>query len=186
MSPGSDERLGPEFPRPFSPEVLGEDEVVENIEASEAERNAVARRLALVSLHRLAAVLRVRRTDGGRVISLTGRFEAEATQTCVVSLKPLSCRVSEEFTSLYSLAPADGGKAGLVEVDAAADDPPEPLGPDGLDLGEVVVQQLAIALDPYPRRDDATMDAPEWVGQDQGETARVSPFEGLKSLGQER
>ena len=63
MSPRPGQRLGPEFSRPFSLEALGEDEVVERIEASEAERSAVARRLSLLSLDRLAAVLRVRRAD---------------------------------------------------------------------------------------------------------------------------
>ena len=183
MSPRPLQRLGPEFSRPFSIETLGEDEAVERIEASEAERNAVARRLSLVSVDRLAAVLRVGRSAGQGEISVAGHFEAEVTQTCVVSLQPLDRRLSEDFSALYALTPADGGDAGPVDVDAAADDPPETLGPGGLDLGEAVVQQLAIALDPYPRGDDATLDSLEWVGKDGGEAARPSPFEGLKSLG---
>ncbi len=182
MNPRPDERLGPEFFRPFPVEALGEDEVVERIEATEAERNAVARRLALVSLDRLAAVLRLRRTEGGTVIAVSGHVEAEATQSCVVSLAPLRSRVAEDFTALYSLVPADTGDGGPVEVDAAGDDPPEALGPDGLDLGEAVVQQLAIALEPYPRCDNATLEALGWGGEDHDEAARESPFKGLKTL----
>lgn len=182
MSPRPLQRLGPEFSRPFTLETLGADEVVERIEASGAERSAVARRLSLVSLDRLAAVLRVGRSEGQGEVSVAGHFEAEVTQTCVISLQPLDRRLSEDFQTLYSQTPADGGETGPVDVDATADDPPETLGPDGLDLGEVVVQQLAIALDPYPRCDDATLDTLEWVGEDNDEAARPSPFEGLKSL----
>jgi hypothetical protein len=164
---------------------LGEDEVVERIEASEAERSAVARRLSLLSLDRLAAVLRVCRADERNVIAVAGRFEAEVTQTCVVSLQPLGRRLSEDVSALYSLTAADGGEAGPVEVDAA-EDSPEPVGPEGLDLGEVVVQHLAVALDPYPRGDDATLDSLQWAGRDGAEAAKASPFEGLKSLSRGR
>ena len=182
MSPRPLQRLGPEFSRPFSPDSLGEDEVVERVEASEAERSAVARRLSLVSLDRLAAVLRIGRSDGQGVISVAGHFEAEVTQTCVVSLQPLGRHLAKDFSARYWLEPADAGETGTVDVDAALDDPPETLGPDGLDLGEVVVQQLAIALDPYPRRDDATLETLEWDGKKGDEAAKESPFEGLKSL----
>jgi hypothetical protein len=194
MSPRPDERFGPEFSRPFSVEALGEGcgegEVVERIAATDAERQAIARRLGLVSLDRLAADLRLSRSEDGRVIAVSGHIEAEATQSCVVSLAPLRSQVAEDFASRYSLAPAAiddaGGDSGLVEVDAAGDDPPEALGPDGLDLGETVVQQLAIALEPYPRCDDATLEALGWRGEDDGEAAGESPFKGLKALTQGR
>lgn len=42
-----------------------------------------------------------------------------------------------------------------VVIDADADDPPEPLDSGGIDLGELAVQELAVALDPYPRHPDA-------------------------------
>jgi len=183
MSPQADERLGPEFSRLFPVEALGEDEVIERVEASEAERRALARRLGLLSLDRLAAELRISRPEAGAVVAVAGRFEAEVTQACVVTLAPLRSRVAQDFRSLSSLAP---GEAGPVDVDPAADDPPEPIGPDGLDLGETVVQQLAVALDPYPRSEAATLEALEWGGREQDEAARPSPFKGLEGLARGR
>jgi uncharacterized metal-binding protein YceD (DUF177 family) len=182
MSPRPDERLGPEFSRPFSVTGLGEGEVVERIEANEAERAALARRLGLLSLDRLAAVLRISRRHDGPVVAVAGHFEAEVTQACVVTLAPLRRQLAQDFLSLYSLEPAGVEETGPVEVDATADDPPEPLGPEGLDLGESVVQQLAVALDPYPRADDATLEALDWGGGDEVEAARESPFKGLETL----
>jgi len=199
MNQRPDERFGPEFSRPFSVGALGrisgEDEVAERIEATAAERQAIAQRLALVSLDRLAADLRLRGSEDGTVIAVSGRIEAEATQSCVVSLAPLRSQLAEDFTSLYSLAPAAtggtgevGGPVGVdeVDVDAVGDDPPEALGPDGLDLGEAVVQRLAMALDPYPRCDGATLEALGWGGEDDVEGDRESPFKDLKTLTQGR
>ncbi len=182
MRPRSEERLGPEFSRPFSVETLGDDEAVERIEATAAERAALARRLALLALDRLTAVVRIRRAEGGTVIAVAGHFEAEVTQACVVSLAPLRRQVAEDFTSRYSLGPADRGDSGPVDFDAEADDPPETLGPDGLDLGEAVVQQLAVAIDPYPRDEAATLDALGWGGTDRDEAVKESPFKGLEVL----
>ena len=185
MSPGSENRLGPEFSRPFAPDTLGDDEVVEWIEATQAERHAVARRLGLVALDRLAAELRLRRVESGEAIAVAGHIEAEATQSCVVSLQPVQSRISEDFTALYTVAP-DGGEEpdaeATVEVDALGEDPPEALGPEGLDLGEAVVLQLALALEPYPRRDDASLESLEWRGEGHEETGGESPFKGLKTL----
>jgi Large ribosomal RNA subunit accumulation protein YceD len=182
MRPRSDGPLGPEFSRPCSVETMGEDEVIERIEATAAERAALARRLDVLSLDRLTAVLRVRRPEGGTVIEVAGQFEAEVTQACVVSLAPLRRQVAEDFTALYSLGPAARGDGGPVEVDALADDPPETLGPDGLDLGEAVVQQLAVTIDPYPRDEAATLEALGWGGKDRDEAVTESPFKGLEIL----
>jgi hypothetical protein len=66
------------------------------------------------------------------------------------------------------------------------DDPPETLGPDGLDLGEAVVQQLALALEPYPRSEGATLGALEWRGEDHQDAGGESPFKDLKTLIQGR
>lgn len=186
MSPQADERLGPEFSRLFPIEALGDDEVIERIEASEAERQALARRLGLLSLDRLVAELRISRPEAGPVVALAGRFEAEVTQACVVTLAPLRGRVAQEFASLYAPTADAAGDTGPVEVDPAADDPPEPLGSRGLDLGEAVVQQLAVALDPYPRAERAALEALDWQGRAQDEAARPSPFKGLEGLARER
>jgi len=192
MSPRPDERLGPEFSRPFPVARLGEDEVSERIEASETERAALARRLGLLAVDRLAAVLRISRPEEGAVVALSGRFEADVTQACVVSLAPLRSQVARDFETLYSpsapgaeaAGPAvlDAGVLDAGELDLAAEDPPEPLTTGELDLGEAVVQQLAVALDPYPRAEGATLEALEWDGTADDAAAARSPFKELETL----
>src|SRR3546814_17044110 len=44
-----------------------------------------------------------------------------------------------------------------VEFTLADEDPPEPFENGCIDLGEIVVQHLAVALDPYPRAPGAEL-----------------------------
>ncbi|MGD9801132.1 MAG: hypothetical protein AB7V02_11105, partial [Parvularculaceae bacterium] len=53
----------------------------------------------------------------------------------------------------------------------------EPLDGDEIDLGELLVQHLSLALDPYPRKDGA-----ESLLETYRNAATASPFAGLKGL----
>jgi hypothetical protein len=57
---------------------------------------------------------------------------------------------------------------------------PEPLPADAIDLGEAVVQQLAVALDPYPRKPGAEIPA-EYSGAADTD-GRGGPFASLARL----
>jgi len=170
----------PEFSRPMAVDSLGEAPVAKQITANEAERAALARRFGLLSLDRLSADLSVQRLPGKGIVRVAGRIEAEATQACVVSLEPVSAHLNESFEQLYALAPAAPPARELV-IDAEAEDPPEVLGPAGLDLGETVVQHFALALDPYPRAPDAQ--PPAAAEQDLEAAENLdNPFAALKDL----
>jgi uncharacterized metal-binding protein YceD (DUF177 family) len=142
----------PEFSRPVAADRIGRDGYQVTIEAGPAERVALAARFGLVSLEALTARCRLRQVAGG-MIELQAGFEAEVTQTCVVTLEPFPARVADDFTQRYALDPHRLRRP--VEepemFDPDADDPPEALEEGGIDLGEAVAQHLAIALDPFPR-----------------------------------
>jgi hypothetical protein len=55
------------------------------------------------------------------------------------------------------------------------------LGPDGLDLGEAVTQQLALSLDPYPRAPGAALPE-DLTGPGEAQAPPESPFAALKTL----
>ena len=159
----------PELSRIVTRGEIARGEAIRDIAADERERAALARRFGLAALERLEARLRLRpegpqgRPEGRPgLVTLEGRFSADVVQLCVVTLEGLPVTVEEEISLLFSLArPGEPkGPAALeVEIDAEAEDPPEPIGPHGLDLGEVVAEQLALALDPYPRAPDADLAA---------------------------
>lgn len=152
-----------------------------DIEANDEEREALALRLGLIELGSLRARLASRRKPGSSLILLTGRFKADVVQTCVVTLRPVPARVEGGVRLRYSLAeaPRPSGEVTALVVAPEGDDPPETIGPRGIDLGEAAVQQLAVALEPYPRADGAVLAQATWGA---GEDAVRGPFEGLRAL----
>lgn len=170
--------MNPEFSRVVSLGDLAGGEVQRHISADSDERAAIARRLGLVRLDRCEAQVALRRLKRGRRLALAGRLQAEVVQTCVVSLEPFSAGIEESFSLLYAAA---SGRSAEKEVQVGLDDAdsPEPLVGNEIDIGEVVTQHLALALDPYPRKPGATI-APYSGDADETRTAGANgPFADL-------
>jgi uncharacterized metal-binding protein YceD (DUF177 family) len=133
------------------PRTLGR-ETKHEIAATEAERAALARRFSLLTLDRLEAEVGLRTLPGG-MVRLSASFTAEIVQSCVVTLEPVPGRIAEEFTLLYG----DVDDAREVVLDGEAETV-EPFAGDRIDIGEAVAQQLSLALDPFPRAAEASLD----------------------------
>jgi uncharacterized metal-binding protein YceD (DUF177 family) len=142
----------PEFSRRVELARLGAHEAAHSISAESAEREALARRFDLLSLDRLGAEVRLQRIGGG-LVRLSGRLSAEVVQACVVSLEPVASALEEDFAMLYG--PTQPGKSVMVDLET---DVAEPFDGDAIDIGEAVAQQLALALDPYPRAPGASLE----------------------------
>ncbi|MGD1878247.1 MAG: DUF177 domain-containing protein [Kiloniellaceae bacterium] len=176
--PGSTDKALNEFSRIVAPERLGGRKLSESIEASPAERTAVARRLDILAVDRLTADLTVR-VLGTRLYRVEGRWQADVQQACVVTLAPVAGSLSGTLEATYEAVDGPGVADDEVEVDPEGADPAEVLPAEGIDLGELVVQELAVALDPYPRAPGAAVPAeyqPPEVEDD------VGPFAALKAL----
>lgn len=137
-----------EFSRPISVDQIGPQEIQRDIAASAVERARLAERFDLISLDRLEAVLHLKRGRAG-LIELHGRLEAELVQACVVTLEPVPAKLAESFMVAFGSSKRAGGGEVVIAIDES--DPPEDVADGRIDLGEVVAQQLAVALDPYPR-----------------------------------
>jgi len=170
----------PEFSRPLPADSVGPQPLLRRIEAGPAECEGLAKRFDLLALDRLEASLELSRVKG-EVIRLQGRLIADVVQSCVVTLGPVPAHIEADFETSYS---ASAVEPAVADLDPLAEESPEPI-PDGLiDLGEAVAQQLAIALDPYPRAPGASLEALEaarLAGEGAGEGAR-HPFAALASL----
>ncbi|MEN8196140.1 MAG: DUF177 domain-containing protein [Pseudomonadota bacterium] len=150
-----------------------------SIKASAAERKAIADRLDLLALESLEAEITLEQKPGGRV-AVKGTVKADAKQACIVSLEPVAANIEEVFSILYcpEAAAADADHRDLV-LQFEDDDWPEPMDDHRIDVGEAVVQQMALALDPYPRAPGAAL---TWYGDDEpgGEpSAGANPFRDL-------
>ena len=136
-----------EFPRPVSLHRLPPGGHAFMISPSAAECDTVARRLGLLALEDLRAEGRVAETPGRGLVEVTGTLHAQVVQRCDVTLEPVPQAVEASFRRLFALA-ASSERDVLVDPEL---DEPEPL-PEGLlDLGEIAVEELSLALDPYPR-----------------------------------
>jgi len=142
----------PEISRPLALDRVGPAGLALFVEADPAELPAVAARLGVPAVHALRCDFRLRRI-GGAVIEAQGDLVVSLTQQCVVSLDDFNGLVRDRF--LVHFVPA-----------GTEDDEPEPDAPDqipfegsAVDLGEAAVEQLALALDPYPRRPGAELPA---------------------------
>lgn len=144
----------PEFSRPIAVSGLAGGGLLRmELSARANERDALARRFALLGLDRLEARVSLRREDaagGGWLLHVEGELEAAVTQTCVATLEAVANHVHDSFAVVYAVGARQTGTTETV-VDPDEADPPEPLEGDSLDLGELVAQHLALALDPYPR-----------------------------------
>ncbi|MDX9861197.1 MAG: DUF177 domain-containing protein [Rhodospirillales bacterium] len=167
----------PEFSRPVAVETVTE-EAAFSIEATAGERDGLARRLGLVSIDRLSAELRLIRQMGA-MLHLEGRLTAEVTQSCVVTLAPVHSCIAVDVDRRYGPAEAIA-EADAEEVALEDEDPPEVLVDGIVDLGEVISEQLALEIDPFPRAEGV-----EFTGYSSGPTPAEKangPFAALEDL----
>lgn len=178
--------------RPVDVGTLTPTGTVLNIEASPQERAALAADLGILSIEKLSATLAVTRWRRSG-LKAVGTLDAEVTQACGVTLEPVPETVHEEIEARF-LPEGEGGlPKPAPELDIGHDetDPPEPFTGKSVDLGALVVEHLALGLDPYPRKAGidyvVIADEEEGAGADEDVPASAtSPFSVLKALkGQE-
>ncbi|MBF0248374.1 MAG: DUF177 domain-containing protein [Alphaproteobacteria bacterium] len=130
-----------------------------DIVASDRERAALAERLKIDRLDALNAHALLTLLPSGDV-RLDVRFQARVTQTCSITLDPVHGEVSRAFTTTYSAHADEDWGHGEEEFTDLDDDiePPEPIIGGTIDVGEAVVEQLALEIDPFPRVKGAHFD----------------------------
>lgn len=148
----------PEFHRPVRVAELADGENSIEFAADATERQALARRFALVGLDRLEAHLTLVPADDRCGLDVEGRLVAEVIQSCVVTLDPVRAKIDAVFRRAYAAEPPpeDDGDLGPSLLDVA--DPPDPIVDGTVDLGEAVAEELALALDPFPRAAGVTFE----------------------------
>jgi uncharacterized metal-binding protein YceD (DUF177 family) len=148
-----------------------------DLAADEAARTRVAKALDLEAVNRLEAHASLTPWLDG--VRFEGRLSASVIRTCGVTLEPFEEVIDQPFALSFvpagspnAPAPADGEDQ---EIDLEADDPPEVVAGDSIDLGHALVEELSLALDPFPRAPGAVFEAPQ-------EDGPISPFAALAAL----
>lgn len=152
------------------------------LEADAEELQALAKFWDVVSVEYLKAELQVSRwkKDG---VKIKGEVHAAITQSCVVTLEPVSSKIDETLEQIFvpegsKLARMVTNEEGEIVLDPDGPDIPDQFTGDSIDVGTVVTEFAALAIDPYPRRADV-----EFAGFGEKEAEqekRPSPFAVLK------
>jgi len=146
--------------------------------ADEAARGRIARALRLNALLSLEAQMRASPWLDGAEIA--GVWRARLRQICGVTLEPFDSELEGEIhvRALPQGSAALGGAdeaGGELDLDPEGEDPPDVLPEDRIDLGGYVVEDLSLAIDPFPRKPGVEFEAPEQPGE-------PSPFAVLAKL----
>ncbi|QHL89828.1 DUF177 domain-containing protein [Sphingomonas changnyeongensis] len=143
---------GPEFSRPVEASTIGAEPRAITVTATDEERRRLAGRFRLAAIGRLEAELRLVRR--GEAIHADGTASGEAVQHCVVTGDPVPVALDVPIAVRFVAdAPAAGPEE---EIELSAEDLDTLPVEDGrIDLGELVAESFALALDPYPRAPNA-------------------------------
>jgi uncharacterized metal-binding protein YceD (DUF177 family) len=146
--------------------------------ASAAERATLAEALGVVSCEEARAEYVITALGRGRY-RMAGKVATHLTQSCVVTLEPLTSQVVEAFDVEFWPADIVPGASHTEEEVLGLPDI-EPIEHGVIDAGRVVFETLAAGVDPYPRKEGASFAWPEQAGPSGAGAA--SPFAKLKAL----
>jgi uncharacterized metal-binding protein YceD (DUF177 family) len=165
--------MTPDHRLPFS-EVVRVNEIgaglTRTLVPNELAREKIIKALDLASLEAFEADLTLAPARVGWTLS--GRVKATLEQICGITLEPLPVEIDQRFS--VDLVEAVEPEPDEVEV-TLDDDAPDVVEDGRIDLGQYAVEQLALALDPFPRKPGAEFVQPE-------EPAEISPFAVLKAF----
>lgn len=182
-------------PLPWSHKIPADDAGVTieriSIEPPKDIVDALAKHIDVERIDSLHADLVLKRIKGGLVVYIKGKIKAEIGQICVVTLEPLTNTINEDFEAWYA-DPAQAisfkkalqkkelqrqhGEAPIVDEE----DDPEPIENGEIDLADVVIQFLSLAIDHYPQKDGVEKDEAEVVIVQEDSPIKKNPFEALK------
>ncbi|UWQ03634.1 DUF177 domain-containing protein [Aliiroseovarius crassostreae] len=147
---------------------------------SEAQCRAIAADIGVPALRKIRFTGSLA-PMGKRDWKMQARLGATVTQDCVVTLAPVTTRIEDEVSRhwIAGLVTAPEGD----EVEMPDDVTQEPLGAE-IDLGEVLVEALALALPLYPRAEGAALEAQNFTepGNTPMTDEAARPFAGLAGL----
>lgn len=180
---------GSAFARWINVERLGRETLKVSLTASEEECRELADQLQIRAVNALSLNGELYRKDGTALIELKGTVTADVEQACVVSLKPVQQKIEEDFVMCYTFSKDD---AFIEDVDYVVsmeeEDLPELIQDGQIDIVHAAVEQVALALDPYPRAEDIDDSLMSDYTSDQDEAEEDTgkqtqkPFAGLKDL----
>ena len=144
--------------------------VQRTLEPDAAARARIVKALDLAALDSFTAEMNLAPSPAGW--RLSGRVRASLAQTCGITLEPLPLEIDASFALTLAEAVDEESEEIVITMD---DESPDLIENGQIDLGQYAVEQLALKLDPFPRKPGAEFVQPP-------EPAEISPFAVLKRL----
>lgn len=133
---------------------------------TEKERRAIAKWLGIEAVESLKATVLISR-KANDAYSYAATFEADVIQACVVTLEPVRAHLSGEYDRRYRVLPRSSARRKKpveeprgIEISVHDEDEPELLESPILDLAAPLLEELSLALDPYPRAPGVSFEPP--------------------------
>ena len=114
-----------------------------------------------------------------------------SVQTSVVSLEPVVEEVEEDLSLHFVPEPDERARSRAdaeIVVDVMEEEPPEMFAGGVIDLGELVIEHLAIAMNPYPRKAGEEFPPDEvssLIDREESVQKKETPFSVLDALKRE-
>ena len=145
--------------------------VKRTLEPDAAARARIVKALDLASLDAFTAEMELAPSAAGW--RLSGRVRASLAQACGITLEPLPLEIDAPFSlTLAEAVEEEDADEIVITLD---DESPDLIENGQIDLGQYAVEQLALQLDPFPRKPGSEFVQPP-------EPAEISPFAVLKQL----
>ena len=137
---------------PATVDRAGEDIEIDANQNTRAEMAKLASILEIESLKFEARIIRWQKHG----LKVVGKIRAEITQACVSTLEPVPEKISVEFERQFLPTEKIKPKADLVIgneliLDPEVEDDPDELPKSGILLWDIVLEELNLSIDPFPR-----------------------------------
>ena len=146
-------------------------------EASGQELSEIKTRLGISKILSLALDAQLQRTIIGDIYQVSGNIKLIAERSCIVTLENFIETTEGVFDEYFTTSPeqaTDQSENLLIDPDEYE---VTLLDQDSIDVGELALQHLVLALNPYPRAPDASLAAGDEII-----TKTQRPFAGLGDL----
>lgn len=180
-------------PVPYSHKIradrLGDGEKHIVVEPDAAARERIAKAYECLAVDKLSADLTLKpwRKAGVRIV---GMIDAVLQQKCVVTLDTFEQELSDPVDRTFEPVSSRPRRArdinadGEIEIELESLDPPDVMLDGEIDLGALICEQLALNIDPFPRKPGVEFhqqtDEPE-----DSDKEKPSPFAALAELKQD-
>ncbi len=140
------------------------------------ERHRIAEWADLDAVDAFTAKIELRKLSPTR-FALDADLVADIVQSCVVTLEPVRTRIERKFSRDLHLTPQARHPVKEIDIAPVDEDGREEIASLRYDLAVPVLEELALAIEPYPRAPGVAFEPPP-----DPDAAELHPFAALRSL----